>query len=252
MKRVYDQSSGRMIPFGYTPGMEPKRRNTGKRSGRKGRTLTQQIISNNRIGGFLGIEKKFIDYEYDAAVVDTVAGSEADPATALSLTATAQGDGESNRDGRKVRLVSVHMRGHIQFEAVADGTAAEYVRILVVHDKQTNGAQFNAEDVLKDPTNADLDTDAFRNLQYTQRFTVMKDFWVRSGNRTYAFDSNTPAGAAVPFKVNINLGNMPVTYTGSTAAIGSIADNSIHVMAICNEGSSNATLKYLSRCRFVG
>ena len=215
------------------------------------------MVSNNRIGGFLGIEKKFIDYEYDAAVVETVAGAEADPATALSLSALAQGDGESNRDGRQVRLLSVHMKGEVQFDPLDQATPgqAQCVRLLVVLDKQTNGAQLNAEDVLLDPTNTDLDVHAFRNLQYTQRFRVLKDFVVRQPTPSAVWDgtSTLKGGVQVPFKVNIELGNMPVTYTGTTAAIASIADNSIHVIAIASTtATGSATLKYISRLRFVG
>ncbi len=52
------------------------------------------------VPAMLGIEKKFLDMEYDAVITATLAGSEADPATLLGLTSIAQGDGESNRDGR--------------------------------------------------------------------------------------------------------------------------------------------------------
>lgn len=248
MKRSYT-GAGRLAA-----GAPSKRRSTSKRGSSAGRTLAQKVMSLERV---LGVEKKFIDYEYDAVIVETVAGSEADPATALSLTATAQGDGESNRDGRQVRLLSCHLRGEVQFDPLDQATPglAQCVRILVVLDKQTNGAQFNAEDVLADPANADLDVHAFRNLQYTQRFRVLKDFTVRQPAFTAVWDSDSTlkAGAQVPFKCNIDLGNMPVTYTGTSAAIASIADNSIHVLAIASTTSTgSATLKYISRVRFVG
>lgn len=221
------------------------------RGSRLRRPYSQRVLSSA-----LGLERKFIDYEYDAAVVATVAGAEADPATALSLAAIAQGDGESNRDGRQVRLVSLQMRGYLSW-AASDTTAFPtrgVVRILVVWDKQTNGAQLNAEDVLLDPTDTDHDLIAMRNLQYSQRFQVLKDFFVGKPPTTSGGDADSFAtGAATQeFNCYIKLPNIPVTYSGTTAAIGSITDNSLHVIAITNSTNTVPTLRYISRVRFVG
>jgi len=210
---------------------------------------------NLRIGGFLGIEKKFVDYEYDAAVVQTVASSESDPATALSLNCTAQGDGPNQHDGRKQTTTSVELRGNVVWSATDAATPVEpgFVRILIVHDRQTNGAQFNAEDVLDDPTDADLETCALRNVEFEKRFRILKDFIVKKPATTFVWDgTSAPSEAAyAPFHCFIPLkGGLVTNYTSTTADIANIKDNSIHVIAIGEGGG--AILRYVSRCRFYG
>lgn len=211
-------------------------------------------ISNARTGGFLGLEKKFVDYEYDAAVVQTVASAEADPATALCLNVSAQGDGPSEHDGRQAVIKSIEIRGTVLFSGTDAATPAEsgYVRILVLLDKQTNGAQFNSEDVLKDPTDADLDSDAMRNLEFIERFQVLRDMTIHSGDRSSIWDGTSAPTEATykPFKIFIPLKNLVCNFTSTTAAIANVKDNSIHVMAIGEGGA--AILRYVSRCRFFG
>lgn len=209
---------------------------------------------NRRTGGYIGLEKKFVDYEYDAAVVQTVASAEADPATALCLNVTAQGDGPSEHDGRKQTTTSVEIRGNVVWSATDAATPVEpgFVRILVIQDRQTNGAQFNSEDVLDDPADADLETCALRNVEFEKRFRILKDFVVKKPQTTFVWDgTSAPSEASyAPFHCYIPLKGMVSNYTSTTAAIANIKDNSIHVMAIGEGGA--AILRYVSRCRFFG
>jgi len=138
-----------------------------------------------RIGGYLGRELKFVDSEVSAdSLGKTVAGSEVDPAQD-SLNGVAQGDGGSNRDGRITFIHSLHIRGAIAFnhsQTFTTPTTAGFVRLALVLDTQTNGAQLNAEDVFKDPTSTALDWCFLRNLQYTKRFRVLKLLTVKEPN----------------------------------------------------------------------
>ncbi len=211
---------------------------------------------NNRIGGFLGIEKKYIDYEYDAAISDTVAGSESDPASSvLAFNAIAQGDGQTQRDGRQVKNLSIHLQGNIIFAGVSGLTpkTSPFVRMLLVQDKQTNGAQFNAEDVLNDPGNLDLEVNAFRNLEYTKRFRVLKDIYVTRPAEDSVWNGSAAVsgGAIVPFEMHCKLPNVATQFSGTTAVVTNIIDNSYHLIALGTAGIG-ATLRYISRVRFVG
>lgn len=211
--------------------------------------LTLPGARNTRTGGYIGIEKKFVDYEYEATVASTLAGSEADP-TELAISAIAQGDGQSNRDGRRCVLRSVHVKGFLAF-APSGATSHGPCRIVVLLDTQTNGAQFNAEDVFVDPTDTSHDAITFRNLQYQKRFRVLGEF---------SYDLNSPGGGATPMTVSKSFqlhkefkSGIPVEHTGTTAAVASISDNSIHVLAVCGTGvAAQVTLRYYSRVRFVG
>jgi len=214
---------------------------------------------NARTGGFLGQEKKFVDSARSFTVPTTLASAEADDGTMLCLNGIAQGDGESQRDGRKCHLTRVDIHGHVGFESVADQPTEyqPYVRILLIHDKQTNGAQFNSEDVLAaTPGGTAINTCAFRNLQYTSRFAVLDEVIVQCPPRPAFY--NQPAtqvdcpALMVPFKMGKDL-NLDVTFTGTGATVASIADNSLHLMAIKSQSQQGDVIcEWVSRVRFVG
>lgn len=212
---------------------------------------------NARTGGFLGVENKFLDSSIALTVMSsTWAGGELDPAGG-SLAAIAQGDGESNRDGRKVTLTSIHVRGHLELQMASAASAgqAEVGTVYLVQDMQTNAAQLNAENVISDFTSAvggyESLPHAFQNLQYSKRFRILRKFTTAmnpvagAGNGT----SNDFSGGKYPFEWNVKV-NIPVIHSGTTAAIGSITDNSIHVIG-CGS-SPNCKVAYVSRVRFVG
>jgi len=213
---------------------------------------------NVRTGGFLGKELKFLDQEVAAtSIVATVASSEVDPATTNTLNAVAQGDGPSDRDGNRYIMKSVHVRGYINWGVLVAGStpaADTFIRLLVLMDTQTNGAQFNAEDVLVDPSSANLDTVTPRNLQYAARFKVLADKIIRqhvASTGSNSGDTVDTAGVQVPFEIFRKL-NVPVQCTGTSANVTAITNNSLHVMAISSDnGTRTPTIRYFSRVRFI-
>ncbi len=208
-------------------------------------------VRNGRTGGFLGIETKFKDSTYPpTAIAVTITGAEADPATLDSLSAIAQGDGETQRDGRKCTLTSLHMRGQVTLSLTAGSalTASREARVVVVWDTQTNGAQLNAEDVILAATNVEH---GFRNLQFTKRFKILKDQNWTLNPLAAAGDgaANDTAAVSRDFKWNFPL-KIPVIHNGTTAVVANITDNSLHVIAFAS--GTGVTLQYESRVRFVG
>jgi len=214
---------------------------------------------NARTGGFLGKELKFLDTEVTGTSIPTsVAGSEIDPATVLCLNAVAQGDGPSDRDGNRYILKSVHVRGYVNWAALVDGSLPApdtFVRLIVLLDTQTNAAQFNAEDVIVDPSSTNLDAVTPRNLQYAARFKVLADKIIRKHQAPVAGGSSAgladTGGVAVPFEIYRKL-NLPVQCTGTSANVTAITNNSLHVMAISSDnGLITPSLRYYSRVRFI-
>lgn len=213
----------------------------------------RRAFANARTAGFMGIEKKFYDKTYGAAIVATTAGAEADPAANAScLNAVAQGDGESNRDGRKIVLKSIQLRGHITQTTTseqADINPSRVVRLLLVLDQQTNGVQLNSEDVVTSSTNVEH---AYYNLQHSGRFRILYDkTFVQpvSAAGTDNANTNSVGFDTKIFKVYKSL-NIPVTFDGTTEDIANITDNSLHV--ICFASQTGGYLEYESRLRFVG
>jgi len=210
---------------------------------------------NIRTAGFLGIETKFYDTrKAPTAFVTTTAGAELDPAANAScLNAITQGDGESARDGKKCVLKSVEIHGVVTGtlkQDQADSKLPIIARVLLVWDKQTNGAQLNSEDVLKDDAGSDYLS--MRNLQYSSRFRILWDrTFVLQNSQSMTDGANTSSSVSQTrnFKIYKKL-NIPVNFTGTTEDIANITDNSLHIIGVAS--ITDASIEYYSRVRFVG
>ncbi len=128
-----------------------------------------------KIKGLLG-ELKFFDTAIsDATLIGTM--------TFHNLNIVVQGNTESNRIGRKITVQSVSIKGELSLNSTtAAGDTAVNVKMSLVQDKQTNGNQFVATDL--------LETDvigSFNNLANKSRFRVI---------RTWYFSINHGAGAS--------------------------------------------------------
>lgn len=212
---------------------------------------------NIRVGGYTGIEKKFVDYTVeDDPFVLVVEGSEMDPATALCLSAVAQGDGESQHLGRVYFIDEIYVHGYLVrpvTEAAPTPAFDALCKVALVLDTQTNGAQLNGEDVYEN-TGLTLDINAFRNLEHIQRFNVLKskEMIIRPNTLNDGTADKFSAGTTYR-KFSLSHKFSPplrVITTGTTATVSSIADNSLHILGIATDG--NIDLSYVSRCRFHG
>lgn len=208
--------------------------------------------------GFLGMERKFLDTALEpAAIAAAIAGSEADPATLLCLNAMAQGDTQSSRDGRKVVLKSVQVKGTIDLaptDNVTNGDCVVFVALVL--DKQTNGAQFNAEDVFVSTALSGAVgpvSQPFRNLEWVQRFEVLATKTISMNQLGVAYNGTSvlPLSRKETFEFYRKL-NIPVMFTSSSGTVSSIADNSLHVVAITSSNTAAPTIAYSARVRYVG
>lgn len=219
-------------------------------------------VANAVSMGFLGIEKKFLDSAKTATAVGAAAaltGGEYDPSTGCTgcLSCPAQGDTEQSRDGKRIVIDSLILKGYVQ----QDGSVGEVpepvlkVFIAVILDTQTNGAQLNSEDVFKNTlASTDTNSDPLKNLLFGNRFRILK-------SQTYDLTPSGITGAAatlahnavrrefdwyIPFKgglqVNLN--------AGTTADVANVIDNSVHVVAFATTTGCN--IAYNARIRFQG
>ncbi len=203
----------------------------------------------------MGIENKFVDFERPiGTIASTWAGGELDEATALSLSAIGQGNGESQRDGRKANLTSVHIKGFVRLvaqEAVGNPVFGGIVRLILVMDKQTNGSQLNAEDVVTVTTQ---DINAWRNLENSQRFRILKDHRMEiviNNLSTFQVNDMSTSQTETPFEFHVVFKKpIVVNFSGTTATVASIADNSLHLIGISTLAIHQ--ISYVSRVRFRG
>lgn len=222
----------------------------------------RRAMLNMATQGLLGIERKFLDTARTAVSLvapTNAAGGEVDPSTGCTgcLSAPAQGDGASNRDGKQIVAKYLEIRGAVQFRAAIDQTAAQsvkYVYVAVVLDTQTNGAQLNSEDVFVN-TAASADGAPFplRNLNFGNRFRVLRYELVKVVPQTMSWDGTNleVAGGAAEFNWYIPLNNLKINFTsGTTADVANVLDNSLHVVAFAT--ATSIDMFYNARMRFIG
>lgn len=218
----------------------------------------------------LGVETKFLDAPRTTLALTAPAdatGGEISPSSIVTgcLSAPAQGDGPTNRDGHKILIKSILVQGMIQFAGEEDQTATNSLPTVfcaLVQDKQSNGATLNSEDVYTNPVASGVcAVNPLRNMSFTSRFKVL-DTWQHAfeDNLLQAFNDQATTtfaqqGGAVPFTLSKKFKTpLRVTFTtGSTTAdIANVIDNSLHVIAFCSSTTTNPNILYNSRMRFVG
>lgn len=224
----------------------------------RGKQMYAQV--NSRTAGFLGIEKKFYDTGLSASALTAAAdfaGCERDPSSTSMISTPAQGDGPSNREGKRILMRSVQVKGAVTVDPLADrtgGLQSSIVYIALVLDTQTNGAQLNAEDVFVNPSaNLDAVGTPMRNLLYGSRFRILKSETLELpiNNATYDGTNIETFGVSRTFDWFVPLGEgIPVNFNaGTTSSIANVIDNSLHIIAVT---SSIGDLSYNARIRFVG
>ncbi len=216
---------------------------------------------NFRIGGFLGAEIKFYDTGVAGLAITSptdASGAEMNPSATITLNSVTQGDGESQRDGRRLTMLSLFVNGSITCNVqtnvtVPDNPSICYVAIVL--DTQANGTALNSEDVYINPSgSAQLASSPLRNLQYSKRFKVLKTIRRKMPPPTLTWDGTNmeQSGQIVQFNCFIPLHGMIVNFTGTTETVANIVDNALHVIAFSNNIGMVPQLNYNARLRFRG
>lgn len=197
-------------------------------------------------------ERKFIDFELnDEAFTATWAAK--NPTTVNCLSAVAQGDGESQRDGRIYYITRLSVKGEINIAAIESTTAPladRQARIVILWDSSTNGTEVVATDVMDGGQTRDIYS--WRNLQEIGRFKVLYD-------RTLTIRQiQTNEGAANLFAGGLALRNFSFSHnfkkpirvvtTGTAGTVAEMSDNSLSLIGVAD--SATITLSYQARLRY--
>ncbi len=219
------------------------------RAKRRKYTIPRRLRGVVRRSGYYGRfsgsggEKKFFDTALtDAAVAATM--------TINNLTIIPEGNGESDRIGRKITLKSVSILYSLVLPGATGATiSSDTVRCMLVQDTQTNGAQFTATQL--------IDTDtmiSFNNLANSSRFKVLykAEYKLRS-------IGGAPSGAAFilsedqKFLRFTKAINIPIEYDNSatTGVITSVRSNNLYWVTQAEGGhctaTGNARVRYTDR-----
>lgn len=183
-----------------------------------------------RFGG-AGAERKFFDRDLEDPVVDS------DGTVSGTLIAIPQGTGESERIGRKITIRHLYWYvSLVKLAASSSTNSSDTVRIMLIQDRQCNGATPGTLDIL-----VDTDYRAFYNLTNRSRFRFLVD-------KTYAMTCPSGTGtdttgllwgeAAKHLVFNIPLA-IPIEYDGVTGGITEIRSNNIIALFISRKGTIN-------------
>lgn len=226
---------------------------------------TPRIPRNIRTGGFLGIEYKFLDCAWNSVTIGVStdgSGGELQPSSGCTsaLSVPAQGDGESNRDGRKYTIKSVWVNGSVSTTALTDqadvlDTFGFFFALVL--DTQANGVTINSEDVYVNPGTSGIAMlpQPLRNLQNSKRFKILASQYVPVGGMYASTDGASTSSVSNQQSPTVNLswkGNIVCDSIGTTASIASASDNAIHLLGFAGTSSLTPVFVGKSRVRFVG
>lgn len=197
-------------------------------------------------------ERKFLDFELNDEAF-TAAWAAKNPTTVNCISAVAQGDGESQRDGRVYYITRISVRGEITIAALEGSTnplADRQARIVIVWDSSTNGTEIVGTEVMDGGQTRDIYS--FRNLQEIGRFTILYDktFTIRQ-IQTNEGASNLFAGGLALRRFNFNHNfkkPIRVVTTGTGGTVATMSDNSIAVIGVAD--SATIGLSYQARLRY--
>lgn len=207
-----------------------------KRQARKAKPYRFKSVGDT--GRSMGPEKKVIDTSISAYGCDTTG-------TVTLLNGVALGTDYTSRIGRKTRNASLYIRGIITpYDANSGPTLA---RIIVVYDKQTDGAAPAVGDIL----NA-VNSLAQLNLDNRDRFVVLVDKIYAVGEVSNVA-TQTFAGAPTvhPVKIYRKIG-MDTIFKNTGLASADISTGGIYMVTVGSQPSATAALLTCStRVRFT-
>jgi len=219
-------------------------------------------------GPLVTADNHYFDAQLAATTIPVVttswAGCEVDAtsgvgATAINaLFAPTQGDDITQRQGRKVFVKTIRISGELlivgqTLQSGADAPAM--IRYLIYLDKQANGTQSQAEDLLASGI-ATLPLDQFQNLANLGRFKVYKDKRITMQNPAIAPNVSTDGnivqnGLTRTFKHTIKVGEWVHFNATNGGTVADIVDNAFHMICATNSASLAPTISYKVRVAFT-
>lgn len=204
----------------------------------------------------LGKEKKSVDLPYATYTLHST-----EQVTPINVIRT--GSTFCNRIGRKIEMRSVRINGILDvIRASSDG---EYLRIIIVYDRQPNGALPAIADIIQDTDQATANTTnalSHANVNNVDRFQLLRDFQITppiisaftSGGNFTVQQNIDPLCPVFKFDAYVKLKGLTTQYKAdsSPAVIGDIASGALYLVTYgtAASGSNAFALNATVRLRF--
>ncbi len=195
------------------------------RKGKEGKLALKKV---NKL--MKAIERKRIDTK-----ISSTSGT-AGTIVPLSLTQPGS-DGEADRIGNKISLSSIYFPYSIRMN-----TADDFVqmRVMIVLDKQVNGATFALADLLQFTATEENIVSPY-NLDGALRFKVLYD---------KKHSLNQGARPNLTAKMYSPLNGILARYSGATAVIGGVENTGLFLVHISDEATNSPVILGQARVRF--
>ncbi len=178
----------------------------------------------------LNVEYKFHDKQITATAIPSAP-------SIIQMTNIAQGDTASTRDGASIKWTKLSVRATVKIHASAVSTQ---VRLILVLDRQTNGAIYAASDFLQDTTINDNIISMY-NLDNKFRFRALKDVVIDlEDNGTQSRQINW----TIPMSTKCR-------FSGTAGDITDLSSYSLSLINISSEATNTPTLTFVSRLRYI-
>lgn len=180
---------------------------------------------------------KFVDTELHVDYGNFTLGAVPDTGSVTLISSIAQGDDFNDRSGSQLACRSLELRMH------ADrGTGNSAYRMLVVVDKQTNGALATVVEILQAIPSSPFATTAFPNQNTLKRFTIVSD-------RLFMAERDNDEAKAYRWRVKLT---HKIRYSGNGGLIGDIVGGSVLLVAISDQGAGGGpTLSVSTKLKFA-
>lgn len=243
----------------YKSGMSSSRK-AGRANAQRAARSAATVAASVRYGRLLSTARN----RGEVKTVDNVVGAAAGMTMNLDTTGSvncvnliAPGTTFYQRIGRRVELKSLHLYGYIQDTAVV-ATAADYGRILVIYDRQTNGVLPTMSTMLLNYDQLGATSTNYLsglNPDQRERFLILADIRLHLPASSATGMSGASDGATTSFNINrfINLKGLSTQFKSdsATAVIGDIATGGLYIVTIGAYGAPdryvanlNARLRY--------
>ncbi len=182
--------------------------------------------------------RSMINVEYKHHTVSQLLTTVTDAGTIVQLTAIPQGDTDIQRDGGSCKLTSLRLAYHM----IINGSAVQtQVRVMIVHDRQTNQAQFTLADLLADATVNDAILSPY-NVDNRRRFGVMYD----KVHQLTIEGNNRAINRIFSRKLNHK-----IRFDGAAADVTDLTQDSLSLVLIGDQATNDPSVAFFYRVRYV-
>jgi len=158
----------------------------------------------------------------------------------FTLNLISPGTGSFNRIGKRIHMKSLRLKGHFVFSFAPTATTSDqlgnFVRMVVVYDKQVNGVLPIWSDIFGITAQDGTESSTVESpLRYDNmdRFVVMSDELFACNPKLVASGGTTNQSEyVVAFDKFLNLKNLETTYSGQTSpcTIADVATGALYVL----------------------